>query len=370
MYYHKRFQQKENVKKLELKGRFSIIHLGGGNFVYTIPGKTKPKVGRIDLSELNFRRIGFGFIIIFLGFFVFFMVFTKSGIATTNSNVIKKEEVEKSQIDLKNLNPQEIEKQSEELKNKVLQEDKNIENALQNKKTKYIEYKVKEGDNLNLIAAKFRIPVNLVLKENNLQENEKIYPGQTLRIPNKPGIFYRIRKGDTLISIAEKYQVSIEELKETNDDLNEYDIVEIGKKIFLPNAVIPEPPPIWFLPIAGKINSYYGYRLHPIYGYRQFHMGIDFSAHYEPIKAARDGIVYYTGYMGGYGLVIILKHDSDFKTLYAHLSKVNVKVGQLVKAGNVIGISGNSGFSTGPHLHFEILYKDKPVDPLKYFKKR
>ncbi|GIX42951.1 MAG: peptidase M23 [Leptospiraceae bacterium] len=373
MYYHTRFQQKEDVKRVELKGRFSFIHLGGGNFVYTIPGKNKPKVGRIDLSELSLKKIGIGFTVLFVGFFLFFVVLTKSGVATTNETkkyASKDALNEQEQLDLKHLDPQEIEKKSEELKNKVLQEDNEIEKALQNKKTKYIEYKVKEGDNLILIATKYRVPVKFILKENNLKLTDYIYPGQTLKIPNKPGIFYKIKKGDRLITIAEKYKVSVLDIIKDNDDLKNFDILIVGKKIFLPNAVIPEPPPVWQMPIWGRISSYYGYRLHPIYRYKQFHDGIDIAAHYQPVQAARDGIVYFAGYMGGYGKVIILKHGRDFKTLYAHLSEIYVRVGQMIKAGKIIGKSGNTGFSTGPHLHFEILYKGSPVNPIKYLKRQ
>jgi murein DD-endopeptidase MepM/ murein hydrolase activator NlpD len=370
MNYHTRFQQKANVKRVEIKGRFSLIHLGGGNFVYTIPGKNKPKVGRIDFSEGNFKKIGIGVIIIFLGFYIFFFIFTKSGIATTTIKDTSYIDKNDHQMDINNLEPQEIERKSEELKNKVLQEDNEIEKALQNKNTKYIVYKIKEGDNLNLIAEKFRVPLKFILKENNLKLTEYIYPGQTIKIPNKPGIFYKVKSGDRLITIAEKYQVSIEEILKDNDDLKNYDILEAGRKIFLPNAVIPEPPPIWIMPARGQLTSYFGYRLHPLYGYKQYHTGIDIGVHYQPVMAARDGIVYYAGYMGGYGLVVILKHNSDYKTLYAHLSSINVRVGQMIKAGKVIGISGNTGFSTGPHLHFEILYKGNPINPLKYFKIR
>lgn len=372
MYYHKRFQQQEEkkVKKFELKGRFSFLYVGNGNVVYTIPGKNYPKIGRIDLSDIGLKRIGIAFSLITFVFFIFFLFFTKSGGATTNNVSYSSKDNSnlnsEHDIDLKNLDPQEIERRSEQLKNKLLQEDKDSQN--ETNKAKIIKYTVKNGDSLNSIANKFKVPVKFILKENGLKVNDYIYNGQVLNIPNRPGIFYSIKKGDRLSLIAEKYQVSINDIIADNDDLEVDGILQVGKKVFLPNAVIPEPPPIWVLPAYGKLTSFFGYRKHPIFGYTQFHGGIDISLHYQPVMAARDGVVHYAGYMGGYGLAIILNHGKDYKTLYAHLSKINVRQGQFVKAGTKIAISGNTGFSTGPHLHFEVLYKGTPVNPLKFFK--
>ncbi len=373
MHYHKRFQQSNQVKKIAIRGRFTFAYVGKGNIVYTFPGKDKPIIGKLDISEFISKKVVAGISFVIIVFLVFSIFFTRSGIATTtetSKEFIASQDDKKEEYDFKNLDPQEIEKKSEELKTRLLNEDNEIEKALKDKKVKFIHYTVKEGDNIHSIASKFRIPVKFILKENQLKKENYIYPGQELKIPNRPGIFYKIKKGDRLVQIAEKYQVSLDDIINDNDDLQNSDILEVGKKIFLPNAVIPEPPPVWHIPVNGKINSYFGYRLHPIYNYRQFHGGIDISAYYEVVRAARDGVVYYAGYMGGYGLAIVLKHGNDFKTLYAHLSKIKVRVGQVVKAGNIIGISGNTGFSTGAHLHFEIIYKGNPVNPLKYLKKK
>ncbi len=374
MYYHKRFQQQEEkkVKKFELRGRFSFLYVGNGNFVYTIPGRSYPKVGRVDLSDISVKRIGLIFSLVSMVFIVFFLFFTKSGGATTNNKVsiLSKGSEENFNLsddfDLKNLDPQEIERRSEQLKNKLIQDDKDSHNNTN--KAKVIKYTVKNGDSLNSIANKFKVPVKFILKENGLKINDYIYAGQVLNIPNRPGIFYSVKKGDRLALIAEKYQVPISDILADNEDIESDGILQVGKKIFLPNAVIPEPPPVWVLPAYGKLTSFFGYRKHPIFEYIQFHSGIDIGIHYQPVMAARDGVVHYVGYMGGYGLTIIINHGKDYKTLYAHLSKANVKQGQFVKAGTKIGISGNTGFSTGPHLHFEVLYKGTPVNPLKIFK--
>ncbi len=366
MKYHKRFQHKPDVKKIEFRGKFSIIHLGGGSFIYTIPGKDRPKIKRLDFSEFNYKKISFGAISIFFIFFVFFVLNTKSGVATSQKEIQTNQQY---QYQFRHLTPYEIEIQSEELKKQLLNSDKEIEEKLNNKKEKYITYEVKQGDNLNSIANKFRIPVKFILKENQLKTSDILKPGQKLKIPKKPGIFYTIRKGDRLAMIAEKYQVLLEDIITDNDHLENFDVLNTGKKIFLPNAVIPEPPPIWRMPAYGKITSFFGYRRHPFFGYQQFHTGIDIGIHYQNVYSARDGVVFFAGYMGGYGLTVIIKHDSKFKTLYAHLSRIFVKEGQMVKMGSPIGISGNTGLSTGPHLHFEVIYNGVPVNPYIYVKK-
>ncbi|MCB1171641.1 MAG: M23 family metallopeptidase, partial [Leptospiraceae bacterium] len=116
------------------------------------------------------------------------------------------------------------------------------------------------------------------------------------------------------------------------------------------------------------LTSGYGWRVHPLYHYRQFHGGLDIAAHYTWIRSARKGVVTYAGWMGSYGRAIIIKHDNGLKTLYAHLSRINVRVGQSVNGGQKIGVSGSTGMSTGPHLHFEVIRNGKPVDPRRYIK--
>lgn len=102
------------------------------------------------------------------------------------------------------------------------------------------------------------------------------------------------------------------------------------------------------------VTSYNGWRTHPIMGKRMFHHGIDLRADFEPVYAVMDGIVQESGYSQRSGMYIRIVHFSTLGSSYAHLSKIDVKKGQLVKAGDIIGISGNSGISTAPHLHFRI----------------
>jgi len=119
-------------------------------------------------------------------------------------------------------------------------------------------------------------------------------------------------------------------------------------------------------PISGvQITSGFGMRRHPLLGYNKLHTGIDFGApRGTPIKAAGDGVVQHAGWRGAYGRTVIIKHDGRYSTLYAHMSKTaNLKAGQKVRQGQVIGYVGSTGRSTGPHLHYEVRKNDKPINP-------
>lgn len=128
----------------------------------------------------------------------------------------------------------------------------------------------------------------------------------------------------------------------------------------------------FILPVNGaRISSPYGSRIHPIFKTKIFHTGIDYAiAQGTPIKAANAGRVIYSGWYGGYGKVVIIDHGSctgaPTTTLYAHMLNQNVKAGENVTRGQVIGFVGSTGYSTGPHVHFEIRINGKHVDPKKY----
>ena len=113
----------------------------------------------------------------------------------------------------------------------------------------------------------------------------------------------------------------------------------------------------------------FGWRIHPIHKINKFHAGMDFTAKPgTPIYATGDGKVTFAEYAtNGYGLHVIIDHGFDYQTLYAHLSKVEVRRGQKVKRGDVIGLVGNSGLSAGPHLHYEVRKGGEPVDPVNFF---
>ncbi|MEY4323715.1 MAG: hypothetical protein RL410_1496 [Actinomycetota bacterium] len=119
-------------------------------------------------------------------------------------------------------------------------------------------------------------------------------------------------------------------------------------------------------PIPGaRITSLAGFRIHPIFHYRRCHAGIDFGAKYgTPIKAAADGVVASTAYMSGYGKATLIAHGKGVTSFYAHQSRQVVKKGQTVKKGQLIGYVGSTGWSTGPHLHFEVRVNGVAYNPL------
>jgi murein DD-endopeptidase MepM/ murein hydrolase activator NlpD len=120
-------------------------------------------------------------------------------------------------------------------------------------------------------------------------------------------------------------------------------------------------------PSPAPVSSEFGPRVHPIFGDVRMHTGIDYAANAgDPIRAAGDGMVVWAGPRGGYGNVVVIDHGRRLATLYAHQSRMAVSAGQQVTGGQVIGFVGSTGFSTGPHLHFETRELGSPVDPLTY----
>jgi murein DD-endopeptidase MepM/ murein hydrolase activator NlpD len=120
-------------------------------------------------------------------------------------------------------------------------------------------------------------------------------------------------------------------------------------------------------PVNGTVVSPFGYRIHPILGYRKMHTGIDIAVGYGvPIRSSGAGTVIYASWMGGYGNVIIVDHGDGLSTLYAHQSSLAAGNGSRVSRGQTIGYIGSTGFSTGPHLHFEVRVNGNPVDPMGY----
>lgn len=129
-------------------------------------------------------------------------------------------------------------------------------------------------------------------------------------------------------------------------------------------AATPSRWPTW-----GFISSPFGWRRHPITRKPDFHTGIDIAGrniYGSKIYATAKGTVKFAGYRPSYGYLVIIEHGYGFSTYYAHQSKIAVKVGQAVEAGDIIGYVGNSGDSTGPHLHYEVRYWGEPVNPVKY----
>jgi len=130
-------------------------------------------------------------------------------------------------------------------------------------------------------------------------------------------------------------------------------------------SLLAATPTIW--PVRGWITSRFGHRRSPFTGALQMHVGLDIAARPgAPVKAAADGTVIFSGWRGDYGLMVTLDHGYGYRTRYGHLDSVNVLCGQGVKRGEVIGSVGDTGQSTGPHLHYEVRLNNVPTDPSPY----
>jgi len=146
------------------------------------------------------------------------------------------------------------------------------------------------------------------------------------------------------------------------------DVVEMARNKEAMLAAIPAIKPVANKSLK-KMASGYGYRIHPIYKVRKMHWGTDFSAPTgTPIYATGDGkVTTYKRSRSGYGRHIVIDHGFGYKTLYAHMNKIEVRRGQRVKRGDVIGYIGSTGSSTAPHLHYEVMKDGRKINPINYF---
>ncbi|PJZ68152.1 M23 family metallopeptidase [Leptospira perolatii] len=233
------------------------------------------------------------------------------------------------------------------------------------KQLKVTTYKVKRNETLSEIATRFKVSMESISGSSSINVDDTLYPGQILQIPNKTGLLYKLKTGDTIARVATLYKVNLDEILEENK-LDDLDILRPGQKVFLPGAIIPDPAPKWVVPVQSRIvTSKFGWRTYPQH---KFHEALDLKANYESVAAARNGKVIFSGWMGGYGNAIVIEHNDEFKTLYAHNSRLSVKRGDYVIAGKKIATSGCTGYCFGPHLHFEVIHRGKSVNPAKYLK--
>lgn len=226
------------------------------------------------------------------------------------------------------------------------------------------KYKVKAGESLGNIGRKFGVSIDTICGSNNLRTYEPVKAGTVLNIPNKDGILYTMKQGSNIVNVAKQYKVSLEKILVENS-LRNADFIKTGSVLFIPDAKPKNIIRGFIWPTSGRfITCGYGWRSNPFSGSgREFHSGIDIRANYEWVKVVMYGKVTYAGWMGGYGKTIIVAHPDGYKTLYAHLSHINVRTGQYVKQGQIIAKSGNTGRSTGPHLHFEVIKNGKQQNP-------
>ncbi|HLS90709.1 MAG TPA: peptidoglycan DD-metalloendopeptidase family protein, partial [Limnochordia bacterium] len=239
--------------------------------------------------------------------------------------------------------------------------------AAASNKPKIITHVVQRGETISKIAAKYGIDEYTILAANDLPNANMITVGQKLNILTIPGALHTVKQGESLWEIARTYQADMNEIIAVNE-LENPDRIRPRQEMVIPGAnaarigsairserLVSDDGRLmraFSWPVSGRISSRYG----PRWG--RMHYGIDIAVNTgTPVKAAARGRVSFAGWNGGYGYLVIIDHGNNIETRYAHLSRIAVQVGQYVSRGSVIAYSGNTGNSTGPHLHFEIRYK-------------
>lgn len=230
-------------------------------------------------------------------------------------------------------------------------------------------YYVRSGDTLWDISRTYHIDLQTLMISNKLDSNSILRVGQRLQIPSDNERVHIIRRGETLWDIAQHYNVKLDELMRLNANQKASNL-KIGDKIILPGDIARiamagnssrSIVSRFNWPLRGTITSRYGWRS------SGFHHGLDVAGDLgAPIQAAAGGVVSFTGHMSLYGNTVIIDHPDGMQTLYAHLHKIKVKKGERVRSGETIATVGNTGRSTGPHLHFEIRRGSERYDPLAY----
>ncbi len=225
------------------------------------------------------------------------------------------------------------------------------------------------SEDLFSIAAAFNLPYETLATLNGWDSPILFDSADRVIVPNLPGLFLQE-------SPTSRREESMAETRKNQEGIHL--VVSHGEEhtrslIFHPGDKFTAKERVQFLstifssPInGGVLTSKFGYRSSPFTGQTRYHPGIDIRAEIgTPVYAARDGQVLEVGVLNLYGNYIIIKHRGDYQTMYGHLKEAMVNEGQVVKAGELVALSGNSGKSTGPHLHFEIRRNKRPIDPLR-----
>ena len=238
---------------------------------------------------------------------------------------------------------------------------------------KYEEYTIGEGENLTTISRKIGVNLDTLVSVNKITNANKLKPGQKIIIPNRNGLLYTIKQNENIEEVASKYDIQLNRILAFNK-IDEISDIEIGDDIFLPGAKytlderIEKFGQMFSLPVTvTRISSLFGYRVHPITKVRTKHTGVDIPGSLNtPVYAARKGKVIFAGYSGGYGNLVIVRHDKGYTTYYGHLNKITTKIGANVGVGVMIGRMGSTGNSTGSHLHFEVRRNGEALNPIDF----
>lgn len=253
------------------------------------------------------------------------------------------------------------------------------------KQSEAFAYVIQGGDTLSGIGNKFKISVDAIRYVNGLKEGDVLNVGDELTIPPITGLIHTVESGDTLTSIAKKYDVPPQAVADFNYILDTGSLA-IGTELVIPDAKVPEVviEPIYAVtPVEPSYSAQpatpsAGFCVYPTSGsiittqnFTWYHNGVDLAISFgqpmPPIYSCRDGVVTRAGWdPWGLGLHVRIDHGNGYETIYGHLSQINVGVGQRVGRGAVIGTMGNTGRSTGPHLHFMVDFNGIPQNPFNY----
>jgi len=238
-------------------------------------------------------------------------------------------------------------------------------------KIRRAEYVVQPDDTISEIAVGFGLDPGTILSMNPIEDVRRLLPGTVLYIPDRDGVLHTVLPGESIAGIAAVYGVEMIALVDANDI--ESPVLQVGDVLFIPGAsmdwqdYLQAIGELFSWPVrSGSFTSGFGMRVHPISGIWHMHTGIDVANRLgTPVVAAGPGrVVHIEEQTANYGKMIILDHGNGYRTLYAHLDTFAVVQNEYVVAGEQIGTMGNSGRSTGSHLHFSVFRGSQPIDPL------
>ncbi len=233
-------------------------------------------------------------------------------------------------------------------------------------KLTFYRYRVSRGDTFWTVLTATSSDIDTLMSVNGLGSPEDIEPGKTIYIPNMRGIIFRNSKKAGVEQIAQAFKIPPEYILRANGNS-----IQDKEYLFIPMTKLSSVERSLFLG-TGFVNplrdaqktSGFGMRRDPFTHHMRFHGGIDLACRPgTKVYAARSGVVTFAGYKGNYGFAVEVTHSHGYTSIYGHLSRIFVRPGSEVNTGTVLGLSGNTGRSTGPHLHFEVRRRATPVSP-------
>ncbi len=238
-------------------------------------------------------------------------------------------------------------------------------------------HRIEQGENYWTIAKRAHIDINTLIGANPNLPFKAAYR-QNILLLSKKGVLHTVRASDSLSKIAERYRTTEKVIAEVNE-LHWWRPARTGDVLFIPDVrpvLMTQEWKDYFskrgifgVPFSrwATWTSGFGLRVDPFTGKHREHTGVDLRAKYgDAVYASAPGKVIFTGVAGGYGNLIQIAHSHGYVTYYGHLSKIYAHMGEKVRRGTLIGRVGATGRVTGPHLHFEIRQKGKPLDPLQF----